>query len=80
MSTSPSWRACAIVLSILGLSGCASNPPPALCPERPPLPADLAAPLPPEGWFSQQVELILTCGRDPTSDPRCAPLLGAPTR
>lgn len=70
-----------LALSITALSGCASIPVEAVCPKPPPLPANLAKPLPPEGWFTQTLELILACGQDPTSDPRCDDLLrGEPTR
>ena len=78
MDTKLRSLACVTALCLtLGLSGCASTPP--ACP-APPLPADLAAPLPPEGWFTEQLTLILQCGRDPTSDPRCSDLLGEPTK
>lgn len=80
MNTKPNLRACAIALSIALLSGCASTLPSTECPKPAPLPADLAQPLPPEGWFQDQVAKILSCGRDPTSDPHCSELLGEPTK
>ena len=69
------WKTSVIALSLLPLYGCASSAP--LCP---PLGADLAQPYPPPGWFSQQLELILKCGQDETSDPRCEAFFAGQTK
>ena len=69
MTTRPNWRACALSLSSLLLSACAGQP--LVCPQPQPLPADLAQPFPPPGWFQAELERILSQGQ--TSDPNSAP-------
>jgi hypothetical protein len=66
-------------LLLLSLScGCASTPPlPGPC-QNPQPPADLIAPLPPPGYFRQELHRLVCQG--PTSDPACSLLPTAPTR
>jgi hypothetical protein len=61
MTIKRNLNACVLALSIAGLSGCAVNPP--VCPPPVPIPADLARPLPAEGWATAEMERILTWGQ-----------------
>ena len=66
----------AIVLPLLALYGCAVQPP--LCPQPVALPADLAAPFPPPGYFQDKLEAILRQGA--TSVPNYGHLLEKETK
>ncbi len=76
MHIRPSLRMSALVLSLATLSACASQP--ALCPQPVQLPADLAAPFPPPGYFQDKLETILRQGA--TSVPNYGHLLEKETR
>lgn len=79
MATRMNLLGCVLGLSIAaGLSGCASSPPPVVCPQPGPLPADLARPFPPEGWFQEELERILSRGQ--TSAPISVSSPAVPTK
>ncbi len=61
MHTRPSLRTFALALSLATLSACASRPA-QVCPQPVQLPADLAAPFPPPGYFQDKLEAILRQG------------------
>lgn len=61
-------RVFAIVLSGFALSGCVPRNLTVTC-VMPPLPAELDKDPPPPGWFTQELDRIVTSGQNSTDSP-----------